>query len=346
MSATSYSAYWESPSNIALVKYWGKYGEQLPCNPSISFTLNQALSKTSVTATTKTNASTLEFDFEFEGQANAAFADKMRPFLQRLSEDMPWMLQYHLNIQSSNTFPHSSGIASSASAYSALALCFCSLHEQISGQALDMFFQTASHYARIGSGSACRSVYGGFNLWGTCNELPDSANEYAINIDDQVHPVFKHFQDTILIVERGKKSVSSTAGHALLKQHPFAEKRFNIAQQQTGQLLGILKSGDLAAFIQLVESEAYMLHAMMMTSSTPFMLMKPNTLAIIEKIIEHRNKTGLHVLFTLDAGANVHVLYPEAEKAAILPWIQSELVGYCQNELYFCNEVGKGPQSK
>ena len=65
---------------------------------------------------------------------------------------------------------------------------------------------------------------------------------------------------------------------------------------------------------------------------------------IIEKIIEHRNKTGLHVLFTLDAGANVHVLYPESEKQAILPWIQTELVGYCQNELYFCNQVGTGPQ--
>jgi diphosphomevalonate decarboxylase len=345
MSATIFSAYWESPSNIALVKYWGKYGEQLPCNSSISFTLNQALSKTSVTASAK-NTSALEFDFEFEGQSNTAFADKMRPFLQRLSEDMPWLLNYHLSIQSANTFPHSSGIASSASAYSALALCLCSLHEQINQQSIPDFFQKASYYARIGSGSACRSVYGGFNLWGTCKELPNSANEYAINIDEQVHPVFKQFQDTILIVERGKKSVSSTAGHALLNQHPFAEKRFSIANQQTAHLLDILKSGDLSAFIQLVESEAYMLHAMMMTSSTPFMLMKPNTLAIIEKIIEHRNKTGLHVLFTLDAGANVHVLYPEAEKAAILPWIQSELVGYCQNELYFCNEVGKGPQTK
>ena len=67
---------------------------------------------------------------------------------------------------------------------------------------------------------------------------------------------------------------------------------------------------------------------------------------IINKIWEFRAKTNSNICFTLDAGANVHVLYPEAEKAAILPWIQSELVGYCQNELYFCKEVGKGPQSK
>ena len=344
MSANTYTASWESPSNIALVKYWGKYGEQLPCNPSISFTLDQALSKTSIKAVEQTASAEVDFEFEFEGQANQVFADKMRPFFNRLAQEMPWLLNHRLSVQSSNTFPHSSGIASSASAYSALALCLCQLHQEITQSKWPDFFEKASYFARIGSGSACRSVYAGYNVWGNSEAFANSSNEYAVNIDHLIHPVFKTFQDTILIVERGKKSVSSTAGHALLKSHPFAQDRYSIAAKQTINLLGILQSGDLNAFIALVESEALMLHALMMTSPTPFILMKPNTLAIIEKIIEHRNKTGLHVLFTLDAGANVHVLYPESEKQAILPWIQTELVGYCQNELYFCNQVGTGPQ--
>ena len=252
MSANSYIASWESPSNIALVKYWGKYGEQLPCNPSISFTLDQALSKTSIKAVEQTTSTDVDFEFEFDGQANQAFADKMRPFFKRLSQEMPWLLNHRLSIQSSNTFPHSSGIASSASAYSALALCLCQLHQDITKSQWPDFFEKASYFARIGSGSACRSVYAGYNVWGKTEAIANSSDEYAVNIDDLIHPVFKTFQDTILIVERGKKSVSSTAGHALLKSHPFAQDRYSIAAKQTINLLRILQSGDLDAFIALV----------------------------------------------------------------------------------------------
>ena len=118
-----------------------------------------------------------------------------------------------------------------------------------------------------------------------------------------------------------------------------------MAKANTGRLLDILKAGDLNAFIDLVEAEAMMLHALMMTSPTPFILMKPNTLAIIEKIKDFRNQTGLHLLFTLDAGANVHLLNPKSEDEQVQTFIQNELIGYCQNQTYFCNHIGKGPQS-
>ena len=96
--------------------------------------------------------------------------------------------------------------------------------------------------------------------------------------------------------------------------------------------------------MSLVESEALSLHAMMMTSMPYFILMKPNTLEIINKIWKFRSETQSPVCFTLDAGANVHVLYPENVKEKVLQFIQHELVGYCQNGQYICDEIGNGAQ--
>ncbi len=111
----------------------------------------------------------------------------------------------------------------------------------------------------------------------------------------------------------------------------------NLAKLKT-----ILASGNLKQFIEIVESEALTLHAMMMTSMPYFILMKPNTLEIINKIWEYREKTNSKVCFTLDAGANVHVLYPQSEKQSVLEFIKNELVNYCQNGHYICDQIGLG----
>ena len=96
------------------------------------------------------------------------------------------------------------------------------------------------------------------------------------------------------------------------------------------------------AQIEIVESEALTLHAMMMTSMPYFILMKPNTLEIINRIWEFRLKTGSNICFTLDAGANVHVLYPESECEQVLEFIKNELVAFCQNGHYICDRIGFG----
>jgi diphosphomevalonate decarboxylase len=160
-----------------------------------------------------------------------------------------------------------------------------------------------------------------------------------------VHQNFKNYQDTILLVDKGEKQVSSTVGHDLMHNHPYAERRFAQAHDNLSQIKSILTAGNVAEFIKLVESEALTLHAMMMTSMPYFILMKPNTLEIINKIWKFRNETQNPVCFTLDAGANVHVLYPENVKETVLQFIQSELVGYCQNGQYICDEIGTGAKS-
>ncbi len=338
-----FKSYWQSPSNIALVKYWGKKAQQIPCNPSISFTLNQAISDTSIEAEWNANQSGLSFEFYFENQKNDKFEEKLLPFLQQISKELKWMNNFHLKINSKNTFPHSSGIASSASAYSALALNLLTLDQEIGETPVSNFLEKASFWARIGSGSACRSVYGGYNLWGKTASFENSNDEFAINIDTIIHNNFKNINDTILIVEKGQKSVSSTTGHALLNQHPFAEKRYETAFKNTELLIEILKKGEIMDFINLVESEALMLHALMMSSPSAFILMKPNTLKIIELIQQHRKEQHVPIGFTLDAGANVHFLNLDVNNQTIKSFVETELKPYCQNGLFFENQIGKGP---
>ena len=130
-----------------------------------------------------------------------------------------------------------------------------------------------------------------------------------------------------------------------MHNHPYAERRFAQAHENLSQIKSILSSGNVEEFIKIVESEALTLHAMMMTSMPYFILMKPNTLEIINKIWKFRNETKIPVCFTLDAGANVHVLYPENVKQNVLQFIQDELVGYCQNGQYICDEIGNGAKS-
>ena len=124
--------------------------------------------------------------------------------------------------------------------------------------------------------------------------------------------------------------------------HAFAEARFSQAYDNLSKMTSIFKSGDLDGFIALVESEALTLHAMMMTSHPYFILMKPNTLEIIQRIWSYREETGSKVCFTLDAGANVHVLYPKHEKEEIALFIENKLSKFCQNGQYINDCVGSG----
>jgi diphosphomevalonate decarboxylase len=125
-------ASWRSPSNIALVKYWGKHGKQLPGNPSISFTLDKCYSETSLAISEKdAKDKDIQLKFYFDKKENLAFRIKILSFFEDIAGDFPFLSRYALSIHSTNSFPHSSGIASSASAMSALALCLCDMEAKL-----------------------------------------------------------------------------------------------------------------------------------------------------------------------------------------------------------------------
>jgi len=307
---------YKSPSNIALVKYWGKKEKQIPANPSISFTLDACATTTSISyKKLEEKSENFSFDLLFEGKSKEDFKPKINTFFKRIENYLPFLKDLHLSIETSNSFPHSSGIASSASGMSALALCLMSIEKELNPEmSQDFFNKKASFLARLGSGSACRSIEGDLIQWGNHENTEGSSNLYGIKYPYEVHAVFKNYHDTILLVDKGQKQVSSTVGHDLMHNHPFAKNRFDQAHENLTKLKTVFSEGNLKSFIEIVESEALTLHAMMMTSLPYFVLMKPNTLEIINKIWTFRESSHTNVCFTLDAGANVHVLYPENER--------------------------------
>jgi diphosphomevalonate decarboxylase len=335
---------WTSPSNIALVKYWGKTGLQQPANTSLSFTLDHCKTDTAISFVPKAGGGMVLY---LDGQRSEAFEQKVLGFFTKIEAYFPWLRQFELRIDTSNSFPHSSGIASSASGMSALALGLVSIDQLLVNgsrvQADDDFYRAASFLARIGSGSACRSVYGGLVMWGAHEQIPEGSQDWGVSWPGEIHPVFADYQDTILLVHAGQKSVSSTVGHGLMHGHPFANQRFEVAQARMLRLQDILKSGDLEEFGSLVEAEALMLHALMMASEPYFLLMKPGTVAIIEKTWAFRKQNAVPVHFTLDAGANVHLLYPKSYASQVKAFIDNELAVHCEQKAYICDAVGKGP---
>ncbi len=337
------SVQWRSPSNIALVKYWGKKGHQIPANPSISFTLD-ACATTTTLGFERLDVPTKDFLVEvlLDGKLKESFKPKILQFFQRIESYVPFLKQYQFTIGTHNSFPHSSGIASSASGMSALALCLIEMESQMVEVSEEQFKQKASFIARLGSGSACRSIEGGLVVWGANDAIEGSSDLFGVQFPYEVHPAFQRFHDTILLVDKGEKQVSSTVGHGLMHGHPFAEQRFQQAHQNMGRLKAAISEGNLDEFIKIVESEALTLHAMMMSSHPYFILMKPNTLSIINKVWKFREETGLHLCFTLDAGANAHLLYPENEATEVYEFIKDELVAFCQNGHYICDRVGTG----
>ncbi len=336
-----------SPSNIALIKYWGKYGIQLPKNASLSFTLKDCHTKTIFTYTPRqkraTSIDAINLQVWFEGELNEAFKPKIVSFFTKIQEYSSFIFDYDFKIETQNTFPHSSGIASSASGMSAIAIGLMQLEKLLVDTMSSNFFnQKASFLARLGSGSACRSIEGPIVTWGEHEAIEGSSNEYGSLFSKEIAPIFTNYQDTILLIDKGEKQVSSSVGHNLMHDHPFAAQRFAQANNNLTKLMKAMKLGDVPSFIAIVESEALSLHAMMMTSMPYFILMKPNTLEAINRIWAFRKNTKIPVCFTLDAGANVHVLYPEENKEAVLTFIKGDLAPLCQKNQYICDSVGLG----
>ena len=337
---------WQSPSNIAIIKYWGKYGNQLPRNASLSFTLENAKTSTTLTAMDRRTATDdgIQVVFLLDNIENQKFGQRISKWFGTLIPHFPFLKDFSWLVESSNTFPHSSGIASSASGMSALALCLCDLALIINDVPINetTFIQQASQIARLGSGSASRSVIPYISVWGAHPDVKSSSDEYAVAID--APDIFHGYRDSILIVSPDEKSVSSSVGHGLMDTNPFAPMRYNQANQNLSTLLTYIAHEDLEGFGNIAESEALTLHALMMCSDPSFILMKPETLKIIDRIRTFRKDTGAPLYFTLDAGPNIHVLYPERAEMEVLSFIKSDLLPLCFDGKILFDRVGAGPK--
>ncbi len=336
---------WESPSNIALVKYWGKHGLQFPNNPSISFSLNRSKTITSLIWEYEKDGESCDIDFLFEGEVSS-FLEKIESYILKLTNLLPFLNKYKLRFSSTNTFPHSVGIASSASSMSSIALCLCSMEEHVRGEMFSdqEFYIRASQIARIGSGSACRSLRGEFSIWGEIAVHSEASDEYALQISN-VNDYFLNYVDIVLLVSSNPKVISSSQGHSLMDGHFLAQKRRDQSICNASELYSILLDGEdrIDRFMEIVEEEALTLHALMLSSSRPYILLTENSLNIINAIRIFRAKTGIPVCFTIDAGPNIHLLYNKRYTEEVLSFIKSDLLNFLEQGRFIEDMVGSGP---
>lgn len=335
---------WTSPSNIALIKYWGKRKGQLPQNPSLSLTLKKAVSTFSLTWMNKKEKRP-QISLLFDGKEHSFFEQRIRRFIQSIEDRCPFLLRYDLYLESSNSFPHSTGIASSASSMSALALCLCSMEKTIQNTLLDneSFTAKAACLARLASGSATRSLFSPVACWGENPLIPHSSNYKGVEVCG-LHSIFYSYKNAILLVDTAVKKISSSEGHKLMNGHMAEKNRYTQARIHFERLHKAMRCGDLKTFVEVVEMEAMTLHGLLATSSPSFFLLRPVSVAVMEKIVDFRTKHGHPVCFTLDAGPNIHLLYPKKIASVVESFIHRELLPLLPKGRWMSDEVGGGPR--
>jgi diphosphomevalonate decarboxylase len=307
-----------SCANIAFIKYWGRKDHtlRLPLNSSLSMNLDHA-----TTTTTVTFDPALEADqVTIEGAA----ADQVGKAVRRVSEHLDRIrmlagLTTRAQVVSRNSFPMGAGIASSASAFAALTVAGCAA----TGLQLDE--RALTILARQGSGSACRSVPAGFVEWHTADT---SEQAYAESIAPADH---WDLRDLIAIVQVEHKKVDSSRGNELVHTSPFAAARLAEAERALPVIRQAILARDFVTFGEETEQEAIRMHAVVMTSRPSLFYWSPATVRIIQAVRDWR-ESGLPAYFTIDAGANVHVLCPAVHAGMFetslrdLPGVQDVIV--------------------
>ena len=328
-----------------MVKYWGKRDVQLPQNPSFSFALENSFTETLVHYR-YTTSQNIALELIFENVRNSAFEQRIQTYFERIADFLPFIRNLAFKIETKNSFPHSAGIASSASSMSALALCLVTIEQDLfeSLKNEQAFFEKASFLSRLGSGSAARSVYGNYSVWGKSGYISDSSDEIAILYDKRIHTEFLALGDAILITSSESKKVSSSMGHNMMIDHPYATARYQQANENLRKLINALEYSDEQLFINVIENEALSLHALMMNSSEGYSLLNENTWKILKKIRKFRKDNDTFAAFTLDAGPNVHLVYKLKDRNKIVEFIEKELIEHCENRKWIDDKMGNGPR--
>ncbi|MBI1801448.1 MAG: diphosphomevalonate decarboxylase [Chloroflexi bacterium] len=279
-------------SNIALIKYWGNRDNtlRLPMNGSLSFTLDGAYTITTVEFGVDLPQDTIELD--------GAVASG--PAAERISRHLDLMrtlagVSSRARVASRNNFPTGAGIASSASGFAALT---CAAAWALG---LNLSDTELSRWARRGSGSAARSIGGGFVEWHASDE---DAQSYAEVIAPAQHwPL----HDLIAVVARGQKAVGSTEGHSLAHTSPLYAGRIAQVENDLPVMRRAILERDFQALGEIAEADALSMHAVMMTSRPSLIYWTPETVTVMRAVREWR-RGGLACYFTIDAGPNVHVI--------------------------------------
>lgn len=305
-----------APSNIAFIKYWGKKDEELrlPLNASISMNLTGAYTTTTVEFSPLYKKDTVTLS---DGVFSAEEKTRVVEFLDRVRERGG--VRYCARIVTKNTFPQATGAAASASGFAALTVAaFAAVGTTLSEKELTIF-------ARLGSGSSCRSIPDGFVLW----EKGETSDEsYA-------HSLFPHtywdLRDVLVIVDTRKKKVSTSEGQKRITTSPFWKDRVRNVPPKIAQVIQALRERNLQHLGMVIEEDCLNMHHVMHTQNPPVVYWSKTTKKLMEEVINFR-KGGLPVYFTIDAGPNVHLICEAknekdvVERTQNLPYVQEIIV--------------------
>lgn len=327
----------KAPSNIALIKYWGKSDstQQWPANSSVSMTLKHAYTQTKVS---KIDLATDQIIYNGEDLAkDCDFVKKINVHLALLRK---WTNQTptSLRVETFNSFPSDCGIASSASGMAALTISataaltdaksFAELHSKgFSKEAL-------AHYARLGSGSACRSLYGGFVTW---QRGPSPQSQSVRQLFSENH---WHLCNAIVLVSSTQKKVSSRDAHAYAWSSPLFKPRLSYLSERMSHLTSALEHRDFELLGTLAEQDALEMHSIIMTANPALNYLTSQTIELICWLREERAKGNLFAYFTIDAGPNMHILCEPANKNKVAELIASRF----PNTPIIWDEIGSGPE--
>lgn len=302
--------------NIAFIKYWGVRNAaiHLPVNGSISMNLAELFTKVKITFDVQLKNDELVIDGEAatipQLERMSIFLDQGRKFAD-ISENA--------RVETTSNFPMSAGVASSASVFAAAAVALNSALD------LNLDQPALSRLARLGSGSACRSIPPGFVEW---KPGADDQSSYAESIFPSK---YWELANCIAIIQTGGKKISSKEGHTLASSSPLQVSRVLDAPRRLDVCRQAIRERDFFALAEIVELDSNWMHAVMMTSTPPLFYWDPITLAVMKAVTESRQK-GLPVCYTVDAGPNVHVITVSNASSTVqdllhsIPGVQDVLV--------------------
>lgn len=302
----------EGSPNIALIKYWGKRDERLilPCNSSLSLTLSSDVvnTATSVVFSKKLKQDILYIDSKKQDLKEKSISERLW-IVEKMRKDAD--VDANFLIVSKNNFPPSSGMASSASGIATLVYA---VNEALN---LDLDSKELSIMARQGSGSACRSIFGGLVEWHK-GEKKDGSDSYAEQIFDEKH--WPEIIDIISIVSQEKKKVPSRAGmKQTVETNPLFQSRMASAEKRVEQAIAAYRKIDFHELAELTMADSNEMHGLMMGTKPPIRYLNPVSYLIMDKIEELNRDAGENIAaYTFDAGPNAHIITQEEYKDEIL----------------------------
>ena len=297
-----------APSNIAFIKYWGKKDDELrlPANGSISMNLSGLYTTTTVEFATKYKSDSVIIDgknLKYEAKRVVVHLDRVRNIAN---------LILRAKVVSKNNFPNSTGLSSSASGMAALTVAASN------AAGLKLPEKDLSILARLGSGSACRSIPDGFVEWIEGSNTNDSSYAYSLYPSN-----YWKILDVVAVVSKDKKEIATTEGQKSVETSPFFKSRLSRLQAKLILCKEFIRKKNFKKFGELIEAESLELHAIMLTSIPSLIYWLPGTIQIMKAVKKWRSE-NLPVYFTINTGHAVHILVEEKNKDTLLKKLGEE----------------------